>query len=337
MPPRSPAMRAPEFWRNDGLPARMLSPLGRAVGAAAELRQGMSRRWKAPIPVICVGNLVTGGAGKTPVALALAARLASRGTAPHFLSRGYGGRMTGPALVDAGAHGPRDVGDEPLLLARLAPTWVARDRVAGARAAVDAGAEIIVMDDGFQNPYLAKDLSIVVIDGGYGFGNRRVMPAGPLREPIARGLARADAVVVVGEDRVGVESLLSKEISVLRARLVPSAGGERLAGGKVFAFAGIGRPEKFFATLVELGCELTEARPFPDHHRYDKTEVMKIVEDATALGAIPVTTAKDMVRLPTSARAMVEVLDVDIEWDDPAALDALLGGVVDRPRSGKRE
>lgn len=330
MTPRSPDMRAPEFWRNDGLPARMLSPLAHIFGAAAGMRRGLSRSWKAPVPVICVGNLVAGGAGKTPVALDLAARLASRGRAPHFLSRGYGGRLTGPMLVDAGVHGARDVGDEPLLLARIAPTWVARDRVAGARAAAAAGADAIVMDDGFQNPFLAKDLSIVAIDGGYGFGNRRVMPAGPLREPVDLGLARADAVVVMGDDTASVGSQLPRDMPVLRARLVPAAGAERLAGRKVVAFAGIGRPEKFYATLTELGCELAGAQSFPDHHRYVETEVMKIVEDAAARSATPVTTAKDLVRLPPAARMMVETLDVDVEWEDSAALDAVLSSAIEK-------
>jgi tetraacyldisaccharide 4'-kinase len=317
-------MRAPDFWRRDGLAAQMLTPLGRAYGYAVRTRFQAAHPVRAGVPVVCIGNLVAGGAGKTPVALAVGHMLAGSGRAPHFLIRGYGGRLAGPVRVDPSVHGAPDVGDEPLLLAEAAPTWVARDRVAGARAAAAAGARTIVMDDGFQNPSLAKDLSLLVVDGAYGFGNGRVMPAGPLREPVTEGLARADAVVVIGADLRGVERDLAGRAEFVRARLVPIAGQDDLAGRDVVAFAGIARPEKFFATLAELRCHILAAHAFADHHPYAPDEIMRLADAAADAGAILVTTAKDAVRLPPEARGMARVVAVAIEWEDEAAVAALL-------------
>ena len=198
-------MRAPDFWRRGGGPlGAVLTPLGWGYGLATRLRLAMANPFKASVPVLCVGNLIAGGAGKTPVTLSLGRRLMDQGRKVHFLSRGYGGRRAGPLRVDPDHHGAREVGDEALLLARCAPAWVARDRPGGCRAAIAGGARAIIMDDGFQNPYLAKDVSLLVVDGAYGFGNGRVMPAGPLREPVEAGLARADALVLIGADGAGV-------------------------------------------------------------------------------------------------------------------------------------
>ena len=206
-------MRAPDFWRRRTVTPFLLLPVGWFFSRIGALRQALVRPWRAPVPVLCVGNLVAGGAGKTPLALALGDRLQQNGVTVHFLTRGYGGREAGPLQVDPTRHGFREVGDEALLLARLAPTWVARDRRLGAEAAAKAGAGVLVMDDGFQNPSIEKDLSIIAIDGGYGFGNGLVMPAGPLREPLARGFARADAAVVIGRDRGGAASRIPKSSS----------------------------------------------------------------------------------------------------------------------------
>ena len=320
-------MRAPDFWTENGALAALLAPLGAGYDLAGRLRRALVNPARAEVPVICVGNLVAGGAGKTPVAIALAEALAARGTEVHCLTRGFGGRATGPRRVDAARDSASEVGDEALLLARAAPCWVARDRVAGARAAIAAGARILVMDDGFQNPALAKDLSLVVVDGGYGFGNRRVMPAGPLRESPARGLARADAVVLLGRDERNLSASLNPRLPVLGARLAPQPGSEHLAGRKVLAFAGIGRPDKFFATLTELGVELAETRAFPDHHRYSAAELRDLHARAEALDATPVTTEKDAVRLTAEQRDGIETLAVAVAWDKPAALQALLDGL----------
>ncbi len=323
-------MRAPDFWRTDGVRARIAAPLGMAYGAAARLRFARGVPFRAEVPVICVGNLVMGGAGKTPVAAALGAELGGRGVAAHFLSRGHGGSNHGPVRVERRIHGASEVGDEPLMLSEVAPTWVARDRRAGAKAAIAAGAEAIVMDDGFQNPSLVKDLAFVVVDGGYGLGNGRVFPAGPLREPWQSGLARADAAILIGDDGVGIEAELRARARVFRARLVPAPGAERIAGRDVVAFAGIGRPEKFFATLGEMGCRLCATRSFADHHRYREHEIMELVDAAADHGAIPVTTAKDAARLAPEMRSLVEVLDVALDWEDDDAPARLMAPILDR-------
>jgi tetraacyldisaccharide 4'-kinase len=321
-------MKTPGFWyaaRPTTL-ARLLQPLSAPYAAAVAHRLRRPPAWRPPVPVVCVGNIVAGGAGKTPVAIDLLARLRTAGIDAHALSRGHGGRERGPLRVDRARHGASDVGDEPLLLAAAAPTWIARDRAAGARAAVAAGAGMLVLDDGHQNPSLAKTLSIVVADGHDGFGNGLVLPAGPLREPVAAGLSRADALVVMGEDRRGLRRLAeSRDLPCLGARLVPDGDSGWLRDQPVLAFAGIGRPDKFFATLVTLGARLAGTMSFPDHHRYTADTVMRLVERAAAQGAIPITTAKDHVRLPAEARAMVRQLPVRVAWDEPAALEALLG------------
>ena len=319
-------MRAPAFWDADGPWPRLLSPLATVYGWAAAHRRAKAP-WRAPVPVLAVGNLVAGGAGKTPVALALARRLGERGRHPHLISRGYGGRARGPLRVDEAHHGAGEVGDEPLLLAAGAPTWVARDRAAGARAAVAAGADVLVLDDGHQNTALVKDLALVVIDGATGFGNRRLLPAGPLREPIGSGLARADALVLLGEDERGVRAELPASLPVLAGRLAPAAGAEAVAGRAVVAFAGIARPEKFFATLEALSCELLGRHPFADHHRYRAHEVLVLADKAAKLDALLVTTAKDQVRLPEPLRALVSVVEVAVAWEDPAAVERLLTGL----------
>ena len=319
-------MRAPEFWGpgRGGMAAALLAPLGRAWAIAADARLRLARPARAPVPVLCVGNLVAGGAGKTPVVLSLARRLAVRGPSVHVITRGYGGTLAGPVRVEPGRHGYREVGDEALLLAAAAPTWVARDREAGCRAAAAAAAATVVLDDGFQSPSVVKDRSLVVVDGGYGLGNGRVMPAGPLREAPARGLARADAVVLVGADETGVRDGLDPRLPVLGARVRPGPEGAALAGVPVFAFAGIGRPGKFFRTLDGLGADVRGTLAFPDHHPYDKGDLERIARAAGAADAVPVTTAKDAVRLPEEAALGVRVLTITVEWEDEAALDRFL-------------
>ncbi len=263
------------------------------------------------------------GAGKTTVALDLGARLLRRGVALHFLSRGYGGRERGPLLVDPARHDARAVGDEPLLLARVASAWTAANREAGARAAVGLGAQALVLDDGLQNPALVKDLSLLVIDAAAGFGNGRLLPAGPLREPIAAAAARCAAAVLIGEDAHALAHLPSA-LPVLRARLVPTPESASLAGGRVFAFAGIARPEKFRAGLRRIGAELVGHADFPDHHHYTALDLERVIERASRLRAIPVTTPKDAVRITPDVRALLTVVGVRLVWDDPAAIERLL-------------
>ncbi len=325
-------MRAPAFWyRPPGVSAALLTPAAAAYGAIARRRWRGTAPLRAPIPVLCVGNLVAGGAGKTPVALAVLAHLAGRGVAAHALTRGYGGRLAGPVQVDLAVHDAGDVGDEALLLAAVAPTWVARYRPAGAAAAADSGAGAVVMDDGFQNPSLAKDLSILVVDGGTGFGNGRLLPAGPLREPVPAGLARAQAVVVLGTDKVGVTAQLTGQgLPVLTGHLAPVPGLSWLRGGRVVAFAGIGRPGKFFDMLVASGADLAATRGFPDHHRFSADDVIRLLDMAAAHGATLVTTAKDYARLAPEQREMVRPVPVRIAWDEPEAFAALIDRPFDR-------
>jgi tetraacyldisaccharide 4'-kinase len=315
-------MRQPEFWNGRDRGARLalaaLAPLGWAYGATVAWKRDHAKPHRPRSKVICIGNLTAGGTGKTPIAIAVTRALAERGERPFILSRGYGGRLRGPALVDPAHDTAQEVGDEPLLLARAAPVVVARDRALGAELADDQGATVIVMDDGHQNFALAKDISIVVVDAETGFGNGMVLPAGPLREPVAQGLARADAVVLVGN---GAPDLKGFAGPVLRARLA-AIDVVGLNGRDVVAFAGIGRPDKFFDTLKSLGAKLVETREYADHHAYTASEIARL--QAKARGVLLVTTEKDYVRLTQTERDGVNFLPVRAAFDDPAALARLL-------------
>jgi tetraacyldisaccharide 4'-kinase len=292
-------IREPAFWWRPGA-GGLFVPLAAIYGAAAALRMERSGR-KADLPVICLGNLTVGGAGKTPAALAVAQLLLAARERPFFLSRGYGGRLAGPVRVNPAVHRARDVGDEPLLLTRLAPTIVARDRVAGAKFAHSAGASVVVMDDGLQNGSLAKDLTVVVIDGRRGIGNGHIVPAGPLRAPLGLQLARAQALLVVGPPD-GATALLERArrrgLAIFHARLEPDRGVVGAIGRrKALAFAGIGDPEKFFATLGVCGIEVAERASFPDHHRYTIAQAQDLIARAQAKNLMLVTTEKDQARL----------------------------------------
>jgi tetraacyldisaccharide 4'-kinase len=319
---------APDFWgKEPGLAANLLLPIGAAWDTAGRIRRALARTYHPPAPVICVGNLVAGGAGKTPVVLALAAYLTARGIAVHVVTRGYGGRLAGPVRVDPERHDAAAVGDEALLLASRAPCWVARARGGGVAAAIAAGATAILLDDGFQNPSIAATLGLIVIDAAYGFGNGRVMPAGPLRESLRRGLARANGIVLLGtegETRACRPIVADASRPIVPAVVTP-VDGARLSGSRAVAFAGIGRPEKFFATVRGLGVELVAARRFPDHHPFRFDEIAELRRTAARENARLVTTAKDYVRVPPAARAGIEVLEVEVHWPDLAALDGLLG------------
>ena len=320
-------MRPPRFWsappERPGAAARALAPLSRLY-AAATARRVARPGARVPVPVICVGNAVAGGAGKTPTVIALALRLAARGHAAHVVSRGHGGRARGPLAVTA-AHAARDVGDEPLLIARAAPVHVGRDRGRAARHAVAAGAEAIVLDDGLQNPDPAKDLSLLVVDAAAGFGNGRVIPAGPLREPVAAALARADLVLAIGapEDRAALLARWRPPRPVAEGRLAP-VGGEGWRGRRVLAFAGIGRPERFFETLRASGAEVVEAVALGDHAAIPPARLDRLEARARRLGAELACTEKDRMRLAPEDRARVAALPVRLEVEDWALIDAAL-------------
>jgi tetraacyldisaccharide 4'-kinase len=308
-------MREPAFWqRKASLGAALLAPVAALYGAVAArrmARQGAS----AGVPLLCVGNFTLGGTGKTPAAMLLAGMLAERGERVVCLSRGYGGSLAGPKLIEAGDSAAR-IGDEPLLLARIAPTVVARDRVAGARLARTQGATAIVMDDGLQNASLAKDFTVAVVDGRRGIGNGRVFPAGPLRASLAAQLEAADALLLVGEEAGAsdvVAAAKARGLPVLHGQLVPDARAVKsLQGRKVLAFAGIGDPEKFFATAAAAGLVVAQRKAFPDHHRFTAAEVAGLIDDAERSDLTLLTTEKDRARMtgdpaaaPLAARAQV--------------------------------
>lgn len=327
-------MRPPEFWYGGpGSPwPGLLRPLAAFYGAASRLNNRLITARRAPVPVICVGNLVAGGAGKTPVALALAQHCQAAGHSPHFIIRGYGGSADG-VRVDLASHGAVDVGDEALLLARVAPTWVGSDRHALALEAAAGGADLVILDDGYQNPSLIKDISIVVVDGGAGFGNGCLIPAGPLRELPASGLARAHAAIILGEDSADADVTIAAEgpvgLPVFAARLAPVAADvQRLTSKRVLAFAGIARPQKFFETLSAIGAEIADSLVFSDHHPYTGPEIFDILERAKELNAVAVTTEKDHVRLGPDQGRAIETIHVDIAWaEGPAFTDWLDGRI----------
>jgi tetraacyldisaccharide 4'-kinase len=333
-------MREPAFWWRGGTGAA-LAPLALLYGAVAGLRmQGRGR--KAGLPVICLGNLTVGGAGKTPAALAVAQLLHAAHERPFFLSRGYGGRLAGPVRVNPALHRAADIGDEPLLLARLAPTIVARDRLAGATFARSAGAGVIVMDDGFQNPSLAKDLSLVLIDGRRGIGNGRVIPAGPLRAPLDLQLDHAQAVIVVGAPH-GAKPVLERaeerRTPIFHARLEPDRAVVNAIGQrKVLAFAGIADPEKFFATLTAAGIGIAKRASFPDHHRFSAAEALELVAQAEAENLMLITTEKDLARLTGEPEleqfaARVSALPVRLVIDEQDCLRELIRSTIGSRRT----
>jgi tetraacyldisaccharide 4'-kinase len=330
-------MREPAFWWKPGR-GFLLTPLALVYGTVAWLRLRSKGRG-AGVPVICLGNLTVGGGGKTPTALAVARILLAAHTRPFFLSRGYGGRLGGPLLVNPSNHSAADVGDEPLLLARLAPTIVARDRLAGAEAARANGAGVIVMDDGFQNPSLNKDLAIVVVDGRRGIGNRHMIPAGPLRAPLRAQLKRAHALLVVGPPG-GATAIIKlaarRRLAVFHGRLEPDRQTlAALSGRKVLAFAGIADPEKFFATLTEAGVVVTEQRSFADHHPYTAIEARMLMAHADDKNLVLITTEKDHVRLAGNPKlaelaARTLVLPVRLVIDEEDAFRQTVRKVVKR-------
>lgn len=336
-------MHEPAFWhRPSSLTSRLLTPIAALYGAIAAQRLQRPGT-DAGIPVICVGNYHVGGAGKTPTVLALVHLLRDLGERPCVLSRGYGGRLSGPLHVDAHRHASADVGDEPLMMARHVPVVVARDRIAGAALARTDGASVIVMDDGFQNPALRKDASIIVVDAHRGLGNGRVFPAGPLRAPLPPQLARTDALIVIGEGAAAdavAAAVAARSAIVLHARLTPDADVvSALRGRRVLAFAGIGDPARFFRTLHASGIEVAAARKFPDHHAFSASEIAGLSADAKRDALTLVTTEKDLARLRSDSRLAAQAEDivsfpVTLGFDDDAKLRQFVSERLKKARGG---
>jgi tetraacyldisaccharide 4'-kinase len=328
-------MRDPEFWWEDRpLAASLLRPVALVYGAVAAARM-KKPGVRAKVPVICIGNFTLGGAGKTPVAIAVARLLVTMGEQPFFLTRGYGGALSGPVRVDPAKHRASEVGDEPLLLARTAPVIVAHNRAAGAAFAQAEGASVIVMDDGLQNPSLQKDLVIAVVDARRGIGNANVFPAGPLRAPLDAQLKLVDALLWIGEkpQRASpiIEKARAKKIPVLQAQMKLDANALKALGKKkVLAFAGIGDPEKFFSALSAADIEAAVEENFPDHHPYSADDAKRLLARCEERNLIPVTTEKDFVRLSgnpelAALAAKTRALPVSLEFQDERAIRDLIG------------
>jgi tetraacyldisaccharide 4'-kinase len=337
-------VREPAFWyRPPSLMSRLLMPLGAVYGQVAAWRMH-SRGFDAGIPVICVGNYHTGGAGKTPTVLALTKLLRELGETPVVLSRGYGGKWQGPVKVDPERHVAANVGDEPLMLALTVPVVIARDRVGGIALARSQGASVILMDDGFQNPAIAKDASIIVIDGDRGLGNGCVFPAGPLRAPLPPQLARTDALIVIGDGTAAsavAAAIAARAKPVLSARLVPDAASlARIAGKRVLAFAGIGDPKRFFRTLRGAGIDVAQERVFADHHAFSREEIEALIAEATRDALTLVTTEKDIARLRGAEAIAASVRDiaafaVTLAFDDAASLRKFVADQLFKAREKK--
>lgn len=321
-------MRTPAFWNRRGLVAWLLWPLSVFYPAIVYLRQKLIKSRRVGVPVICVGSLTAGGAGKTPVALHIGKWCQARGIDAWFVSRGYKGRLSGPVRVNPGSHNAGDVGDEPLLLAQTLPTIVAKDRLAGAEFAARQGAKLIITDDGFQNPALHKDFSLVVVDGENGFGNGFPLPAGPLREWVSLGFKRADAIVFINPE---ARLTLPENKPMLAAYTRPDEKAQTLHGKKVLAFCGLAIPEKFFATLREIGTDIIQTKIFPDHYTYHEKEIAGLMEQAKNQQAVLVTTSKDAARLPKHLQALVTIVDIHLEFTQPELLDGLLDSVIATP------
>ena len=335
-------LEPPSWWYGGRIPfaAWALWPISVVYGRLVERRFRAASPYRSKLPVICVGNFTMGGAGKTPMALKLASLLCEAGLKPGFLTRGYGGSERGPHLIDSEADGADRVGDEPQLLGRAAPTVVSRDRPAGAKLFETLGVDVIVMDDGFQNPSLEKDFSLIVVDAGTSVGCGHVFPLGPLRASLAFQFKKADAVVILGgPDRTDAAQLIeqnsqqfrSTPLPVLNARIVPVVAGE-LRDRQFLAFCGIGRPGKFFDTLRDADITAVKSVSFPDHHPYSEADAKSLLAEAKALDAELVTTEKDHARLKGTEGALGELfrsatalpIDVEFSGDGEARLMELL-------------
>lgn len=308
-------MKTPQIWKKRNFLSNLLLPISWLYGAATYLRVHTKKSSKVSVPVICIGNLTAGGTGKTPVSVAIAGLLQQNGKNPFFLSRGYGGKLKN-ILVNPEKHSADLAGDEPLILTRQAPVVVDSNRVKGAELAIHNGADCLVMDDGFQNPGLYKDLSFLVFDGAYGAGNHRLIPAGPLRESLKQGFKRAHALIIIGEDKTNISAQTALPVFGADIEEIKPATNNK----KVLAFAGIGHPQKFYDSLMRCGLTIFKVQNFPDHHFYTKTELQNLIQTAQKHDLDIYTTSKDYVKIPPELKKYFKVLEIKIKWKEPSKL-----------------
>ena len=313
-------MKTPKYWQANSFISKLLSPIGFIYGCITQLRLRWAIPPKVEVPVICVGNITAGGTGKTPVSLSIAKMLATAMYHPFFVTRGYGGKLQ-DVMVNNKKHTAAEVGDEPLLLSYQAPVIVNANRYKAAQMAIKDGADLIIMDDGFQNPSLHKNLSFLVFDGHYGIGNGKIIPAGPLRETFSDGIKRADALIILGKDKHNLAERSKLPVFFGHTEVSQTISDK---SHKVLAFAGIGHPQKFYHTLSQQGLDVVETIDFPDHHFYTRDDIKKILHQAESLDAVVYTTTKDFVKIPTLYQHQINVLEVSVVWDEPDRLQEFI-------------
>ena len=323
-------LKAPKFWylKKDTYLSRLLYPMSLLFRLGTKIRNLTSNTKKSSLPIICIGNIVIGGAGKTPVALKIGRILTTAGYNPHFISKGYAGIIKNNTLVEPW-HSPKSVGDESLLLSAVCPTWIGINRNQSVKLAASKGGNCIIMDDGFQNPTIHKDLSIIVINASQEFGNKRVIPSGPLRESINRGLSRTNLVVIIGEATPYLKKIIPDYIPIVTAKFNINNENKIFKGQKITAFAGIAYPEKFFTSLREQGAIILKEITYPDHHIYDENDLLSLAETANKTRSILVTTQKDFVRVPKSYRSLVNTLQGEIIFENEELIKEILTNVIE--------
>ena len=323
-------LKAPKFWyvKKDTFFSRFFYPFSLLFRLGTKIRNIKSYTTKSSLPVICVGNIVIGGAGKTPVALKIGKILIKAGYNPHFISKGYAGLIKSSTIVEPW-HSPKSVGDESLLLSEIAPTWIGKNRNNSIKLAANNGGNCIIMDDGFQNPTIQKDYSIIVINSSQEFGNKRVIPSGPLRESIKRGLSRTNLIIVIGKVTNSLKEIIPNHIPIFPAKFNISNENKIFKGQKITAFAGIAYPEKFFNSLKELGAKIVKEVTYPDHHIFDENDLLNLAEIANKTQSILVSTKKDFVRIPKSYRSLVNTLDGEIFFEKEDLLKEILSNVIE--------
>ena len=323
-------LKAPKFWyiKKNSFYSELLLPLSLVFKLGTKIRNLISIKKFSPIPTICIGNIVIGGAGKTPVSMKICKMLTLAGYNPHFISKGYASIIKESTLVEKW-HSPKSVGDESLLLSEITSTWIGSDRIKSANLAKKSGADCLIMDDGFQNPTIAKDFSIVVVDGEQEFGNKKVIPAGPLRESIKRGLSRTNLIVVIGNITDELKKLIPIEVPIFKAQFEIKKNNEIFKGKNVTAFAGIAYPNKFFKTLEAQGAKVIKRISYSDHYIYDENDLLALAEIANKTKSILVTTKKDFVRIPKTYRPIVNTLDGEIVFEKEQLLTERLSSIIE--------